>query len=299
MKSKEKYVTIYINKKINILRRGNMSFYIDKFIKEALEEDMGIIGDITTDSLFEDNHISKGIFNFRKAGVVAGVEFAKRVFELLDGDVKFVKIKSDGEFVQAGENIAIVEGSTKAILKGERTALNIMQRLSGIATNTRKYAEKLEGYDCMVADTRKTTPLFRYFEKYAVKTGGGKNHRFGLFDAVMLKDNHIAAAGGIKAAVKKVRKNIPHTMKIEVEAESKEQAIEAMNAGADIIMLDNMRGEKLAECVKILKGKVITEASGNITVENIEEVAKTGVDIISTGALIYSAGIIDIGLDFE
>lgn len=280
-------------------RRIEMSFYVDDFIKEAIKEDMGAIGDITTDALFSDNDISKGVFNFRKDGVLAGVDFAGRVFELLEGDVKFIKLKKDGEYINSGENVAVIEGSTKAILKGERIALNILQRLSGIATNTRKYAEKLNGYDCVVADTRKTTPLFRYFEKYAVKTGGGKNHRFGLFDAVMLKDNHIAAAGGIAEAVKKVRENIPHTTKIEVEVESREQALEALEAGADIIMLDNMRGDKLAECVKILKGKVITEASGNITVENIEEVAKTGVDVISTGALIYSAGIIDIGLDFE
>lgn len=280
-------------------RRIEMSFYVDDFIKEAIKEDMGAIGDITTDALFSDNDISKGVFNFRKDGVLAGVDFAGRVFELLEGDVKFIKLKKDGEYVSSGENVAVVEGSTKTILKGERIALNILQRLSGIATNTRKYAEKLNGYDCVVADTRKTTPLFRYFEKYAVKTGGGKNHRFGLFDAVMLKDNHIAAAGGIIEAVKKVRNSVPHTTKIEVEVESREQALEALEAGADIIMLDNMRGEKLEECVKLLKGKVITEASGNITVENIEEVAKTGVDVISTGALIYSAGIIDIGLDFE
>lgn len=276
-----------------------MSFYIDNFIKAALEEDMGIIGDITTDSLFSELDRSKGQFNFRKEGVLAGIDIAKRVFELLDGNIKFEKLKSDGEIIKVGENIAVVEGSTKAILKGERVALNILQRMSGIATNTRRYADKLKNYDTVVADTRKTTPLFRYFEKYAVKTGGGKNHRFGLFDAVMLKDNHIAAAGGIKEAVDKVRKSIPHTTKIEVEVESKNQALEALESGADIIMLDNMRGEKLAECVKLLKGKVITEASGNITVENIEEIAKTGVDIISTGALIYSAGIIDIGLDFE
>lgn len=276
-----------------------MSFYIDDFIKSALEEDMGIIGDITTDALFTEVDTSKGVFNFRKEGILAGIDIAKRVFEILDGNIKFEKLKSDGEIIKAGENIAVVEGSTRAILKGERVALNILQRMSGIATNTKKYADKLQGYDSVIADTRKTTPLFRYFEKYAVKTGGGKNHRFGLFDAVMLKDNHIAAAGGIKKAVEKVRGNIPHTTKIEVEVESKEQAVEALESGADIIMLDNMRGERLAECVKILKGKVITEASGNITVENIEEVAKTGVDIISTGAIIYSAGIIDIGLDFE
>ncbi len=276
-----------------------MSFYIDDFIKAALEEDMGIIGDITTDALFSESDISKGVFNFRKEGVLAGIDIAKRVFELLDSRITFEKLKFDGDIIKAGENIAVVEGSTRAILKGERVALNILQRMSGIATNTKKYADKLQGYDSVIADTRKTTPLFRYFEKYAVKTGGGKNHRFGLFDAVMLKDNHIAAAGGIKNAVEKVRGNIPHTTKIEVEVESKEQAVEALESGADIIMLDNMRGERLAECVKLLKGKVITEASGNITVENIEEVAKTGVDIISTGAIIYSAGIIDIGLDFE
>jgi nicotinate-nucleotide pyrophosphorylase (carboxylating) len=210
-----------------------MSFYIDGFIKAALEEDMGIIGDITTDALFSEADISKGVFNFRKEGVLAGIDIAKRVFELLDSRITFEKLKFDGDVIKPGENIAVVEGSTRAILKGERVALNILQRMSGIATNTKKYADKLQGYDSVIADTRKTTPLFRYFEKYAVKTGGGKNHRFGLFDAVMLKDNHIAAAGGIKNAVEKVRKNIPHTTKIEVEVESKEQAVDILNEEFD------------------------------------------------------------------
>lgn len=275
-----------------------MSFYVDDFIKRALAEDLGITGDITTDSLFNDEEVSAAEFNFRKSGILCGIDFAKRVFEIIDNTIEFKKMKNDGDRVEAGECCAVVKGKTKTILKGERLALNIVQRLSAIATKTRVYADILEGYGAKIADTRKTTPLFRYFEKYAVKTGGGSNHRFGLFDAVMLKDNHIAAAGSIIEAVKKVRENIPHTMKIEVEIESIEQAKEALEAGADIVMIDNLRGDKLKECVDFLKGKVITEASGNINEESIKEIAATGVDIISSGSIIYSAGIIDIGLDF-
>lgn len=272
--------------------------YIDKFITMALEEDLGIIGDITTDNIFDDNHISKAKFNFREEAVLGGIYFAKRVFEILDKDIKFDILKNDGELIKKGETIAIIEGKTKTILKGERLALNILQRISGIAENTKKYVNLVKGTGVKIADTRKTTPLFRYFEKYGVKTGGGANHRFALYDAVMIKDNHIAAAGGIKEAVIKIKNNIPHTIKIEVEADNYNQAIEAMEAGADIIMLDNIRGEELKKCVQSLKGKVVIEASGNINMENIKEIAESGVDIISTGAVIYSAKNIDIGLDF-
>lgn len=275
-----------------------MNLYVDKFIRMALEEDLGNLGDITTDNLFTDKDYSEGKFNFRVDAVLAGMDFAKRVFELIDSDINFQILKKDGEMVKKGETVAIIKGRTKTILKGERIALNIMQRLSGIASSTKAYVEKISHYNSKVADTRKTTPLFRYFEKYAVKAGGGSNHRFGLYDAVMIKDNHIKAAGSIKEAVEIIRGKIPHTVKIEVEADRKEQVLEALAVNADIIMLDNMRGDILKECVDLIKGKALSEASGNIDLENIEEVAKSGVDIISTGAIIYNAKNIDIGLDF-
>ena len=275
-----------------------MSLYVDKFIKMALEEDLGLLGDITTDNLFNDRDYSEAYMNFREKSVISGVEIAKRVFEILDTDIKFQILKKDGEIAKKGENIVKISGKTKAILKGERLALNIMQRMSGIATNSKRYMQKMEGLSTRIADTRKTTPLFRYFEKLAVKHGGGSNHRFALYDAVMIKDNHILAAGSITDAVETIRRNISHTTKIEVEVENLEQAKEALAVKADIIMLDNIRGEKLAECVKLLKGKAIIEASGNINLNNLEEIAKKGVDVISTGAIIYSADNIDIGMDF-
>jgi len=275
-----------------------LSLYVDKFIKMALEEDLGLLGDITTDNLFNDRDYSEAYMNFREKSVISGVEIAKRVFEILDTDIKFQILKKDGEIAKKGENIVKISGKTKAILKGERLALNIMQRMSGIATNSKRYMQKMEGLSTRIADTRKTTPLFRYFEKLAVKHGGGSNHRFALYDAVMIKDNHILAAGSITDAVETIRRNISHTTKIEVEVENLEQAKEALAVKADIIMLDNIRGEKLAECVKLLKGKAIIEASGNINLNNLEEIAKKGVDVISTGAIIYSADNIDIGMDF-
>ncbi|OQY09345.1 MAG: nicotinate-nucleotide diphosphorylase (carboxylating) [Fusobacteriia bacterium 4572_132] len=283
-----------------MLKRGEriLSLYVDKFIKMALEEDLGLLGDITTDNLFNDRDYSEAYMNFREKSVISGVEIAKRVFEILDTDIKFQILKKDGEIAKKGENIVKISGKTKAILKGERLALNIMQRMSGIATNSKRYMQKMEGLSTRIADTRKTTPLFRYFEKLAVKHGGGSNHRFALYDAVMIKDNHILAAGSITDAVETIRRNISHTTKIEVEVENLEQAKEALAVKADIIMLDNIRGEKLAECVKLLKGKAIIEASGNINLNNLEEIAKKGVDVISTGAIIYSADNIDIGMDF-
>jgi nicotinate-nucleotide pyrophosphorylase (carboxylating) len=276
-----------------------MSGYIKKFICDALAEDLGTLGDITTDNIFDESHISTAHFNFREKAVVTGIQFAREVFMQIDPAIEFTILKTYGEIADAGETAAVIKGSTKAILKGERLALNILQRLSGIATNTRRYAEFLKPYGVKIADTRKTTPLFRYFEKYAVKTGGGVNHRFGLYDAVMIKDNHIAAAGGITSAVRKVKNAVPHTAKIEVEAESYSQALEALEAGADIIMLDNMRGEELKKCVKLLKGKVSIEASGMINFDILGEIASAGVDIISSGSIIYNAKNIDIGLDFE
>lgn len=279
-------------------RSMTMNLYVDEFIRKALEEDLGILGDITTDTIFDDTHKSEVVINFRQEAVVGGLNFAKRVFEIIDPEIKFEILKQEGKVIAKGGNAASIKGRTKSILKAERVALNIMQRVSGIATNTKKYADVLAQYGCKIADTRKTTPLFRYFEKYGVKLGGGINHRFGLYDSVMIKDNHIAAAGGIKDAIEKLKKNISHTTKIEVEAESYGEAKEALECGADIIMLDNIRGEELKKCVEMLKGKVIIEASGNLDISNIEEIAKAGVEVISSGALVYDAKNVDIGIDF-
>ena len=274
-------------------------FSVNSFIKKALEEDLFYIGDITTDNLFNDLDISKGEICFREEAIVCGVNFAEQVFKEIDPEIKFNTFKTDGELIEGNQKCAVVEGRTKSILKGERLALNIMQRLSGIATRTEMYVKKLRPYNVRIADTRKTTPLFRYFEKYAVKVGGGSNHRFGLFDAVMIKDNHIVAAGGILNSIEKLRKNIPHTTKIEIEVENYNQAVEALEAKADIIMLDNIRGQELEAIVKLLKGKVIVEASGNINLDTVEDVASSGVDVISTGDIIYNARNIDIGMDFK
>ncbi|BDU49691.1 carboxylating nicotinate-nucleotide diphosphorylase [Haliovirga abyssi] len=276
-----------------------MNIYLDKFIKMALEEDLGILGDITTDNIFSDEDISIGNINYREEAVVGGLEFAKRVFELIDENIKFEIYKKDGEIANPNEIVAKVEGKTKAILTGERIALNIMQRVSGIATNTKRYVDKIKQYNVKLADTRKTTPLFRYFEKYGVKIGGGINHRFGLYDAVMIKDNHIAAAGTITKAVENIKSNVGHTVKIEVEVESREQLLEALNMKVDIIMLDNIRGKELKEYAELIGDKAIIEASGNINIDNIEDIAKSGVDVISTGSIIYNAKNIDIGMDFE
>lgn len=275
-----------------------MNLYVDEFIRKALEEDLGVLGDITTDTIFDDTHKSEVVINFREEAVVGGINFAKRVFEIIDPNISFEILKPEGKVIKKAGNAAIIKGKTKSILRAERVALNIMQRVSGIATNTKKYAELLLPYGCKISDTRKTTPLFRYFEKYGVKIGGGINHRFGLYDSVMIKDNHIVAAGGIKSAIEKLKKNISHTTKIEVEVESYGEAKEALECGADIVMLDNIRGEELKKCVEMLKGKVIIEASGNLDITNIEEIAKAGVEVISSGALVYDAKNIDIGIDF-
>lgn len=271
--------------------------FVKKKIMEFLEEDIGW-ADITTDSLYTDRYV-KANFVAKEDLVLAGVEFAREVFLLIDKDVRFSLFRSDGELVKKGEVFATVEGSGKSILKGERVALNIIQRLSGVATQTKKYVDALEGYKTKILDTRKTTPGFRVFEKYAVRVGGGKNHRFALFDMVMLKDNHIKLVGSIKEAVRQVKQKVSPMVKVEVEVSTMEEFLEAMDTEVDIIMLDNMSFEYVREAVRINRGSKLLEASGNITLENIAEYAKTGVDFISTGALIHSAKWVDISLKFE
>lgn len=272
--------------------------YIHDVIINALKEDMPL-GDITTDNIIGEEAQSTAEFLAKQDAVIAGLDVARQVFEVLDGNVKFMALVRDGDKVQRGDILARVSGSTRALLKGERTALNFMQRLSAIATITDRYVRKVEGLNVKIADTRKTTPGLRLFEKYAVSAGGGSNHRFSLSDGVLIKDNHIAAAGGITNAIRNVRKSIPHTVKIEVEVESLEEVQEALDCKADIIMLDNMTNEQMAEAVAYIDKRALVEASGNMTEETIYNVALTGVDIISIGKLTHSANSVDISMNIE
>jgi len=271
--------------------------YIDEFIKNALKEDMPF-GDITTMCLVNGSDVSRGNIMAKQDGVLAGLDVCKRVFSILDEHISFNCNKEDGETIKKGEIIAWIEGNSQALLKGERTALNILQRMSGIATMTRQFVERIEGTNACIADTRKTMPGMRMLDKYAVKAGGGQNHRFSLSDGVLIKDNHIKAAGGIEKAVKLARMNMPHTIKIEVETETMEQVWQALEAGADIIMLDNMDLDTMKEAVELIKHRALVEASGNVTLENVRDIALTGVDIISVGMLTHSVKALDISLRF-
>ena len=267
----------------------------DKFIKMALEEDINS-EDVTTNSVMP--HYKKGQVELicQEDGIVAGLQVFQRVFQLLDPKTEVVFDVQDGEAVQKGQHMATVVGDIRVLLSGERTALNYLQRMSGIATYTNKVAKLLEGTKTTLLDTRKTTPCMRIFEKYAVTVGGGSNHRYNLSDGVLLKDNHIDAAGSVKAAVLAAKAYAPFVRKIEVETESLEQVQEALEAGADIIMLDNMTPDMMAEAVKLIDGRAKTECSGNITKENIEKITAIGVDYVSSGALTHSAPILDISL---
>ena len=267
---------------------------VEENVKRALNEDLQY-GDITTESVVLDHKIAKVDIIAKEKGVIAGTEVFKMVFKIL-GDVEVDFSVNDGEEVEEGQHFGEVFGDAKKILMGERVALNYMQRMCGIATLTREFVERLEGTKVKLLDTRKTTPNMRIFEKYAVKVGGGTNHRFGLNDGVMIKDNHIEAAGGIKNAVSLARKNSPFVRKIEVEVESIEQLNEALEAKADIIMLDNMDIKTLKEAVKLIDNRAEVEASGNVTLDNIREIAKTGVDFISTGAVTHSFKVLDISM---
>lgn len=267
---------------------------VEENVKRALNEDLQY-GDITTESVVLDHKIAKVDIIAKEKGVIAGTEVFKMVFNIL-GDVEVNFSVNDGEEVEEGQHFGEVFGDAKKILMGERVALNYMQRMCGIATLTREFVERLEGTKVKLLDTRKTTPNMRVFEKYAVKVGGGTNHRFGLNDGVMIKDNHIEAAGGIKNAVSLARKNSPFVRKIEVEVESIGQLKEALEAKADIIMLDNMDIKTLKEAVKLIDNRVEVEASGNVTLDNIREIAQTGVDFISTGAVTHSFKVLDISM---
>lgn len=269
----------------------------ENIIELGLHEDLGL-GDITTESCVPADAKSSGSFIAKEDGIICGLEIAAGVFRYLDSGVKMDFCVSDGDFVERGNIVATIAGPSRAILSGERLALNLLQRLSGIATVTRRASGEIAGFKTRITDTRKTTPGLRTFEKYAVRTGGGSNHRFGLFDGILIKDNHIKAAGGIREAVLMARERAPHTMRVEVETETLEQVSEALDAGADIIMLDNMATELMAEAVKLIDGRALTEASGNMDRRSLREVAETGVDFISIGALTHSVKAMDISLKF-
>ena len=275
---------------------------IERVVRQAIEEDLGW-GDVTTDSLIDPALRATGAIIAREPGVLAGREVAARVFTLIDSSVEVTPHKADGESLAKGDRVLTVSGPAASLLRGERTALNFLQRLSGVATQTRRYVDRLEGLPAKVIDTRKTTPGLRSLEKYAVRCGGGHNHRHGLGDGVLIKDNHLVALGlaglGIADAVRRARAGIPHTIKIEVEADTLDQVKEALEAGSDLILLDNMTPEELRTAVQMADGRAVLEASGGITLETIREVAETGVDLISVGALTHSVRALDLSLDFE
>ena len=267
----------------------------DKFIRLALEEDINS-EDVTTNSVMPEYKKGQVELICKEDGIIAGLRVFERVFKLLDGNTEVYFDVQDGDRVKKGQHMATVVGDIRVLLSGERTALNYLQRMSGIATYTSKVAKLLAGTKTTLLDTRKTTPCMRIFEKYAVTVGGGANHRYNLSDGVLLKDNHIDAAGGVKAAVLAAKAYAPFVRKIEVETETLAQVQEALEAGADIIMLDNMTPELMAEAVKLIDGRAKTECSGNITRENIEKITAIGVDYVSSGALTHSAPILDISL---
>lgn len=270
-------------------------FYIDDLIKNALNEDINYI-DVATDYLLSDTQTSEAVFVAKADGILCGAEIAMRVFELLDDSFQYILHKKDGDRVENGDLIAEFKGKTVKLLKGERTALNLIQHMSGIATLTNDCVKQTTGTRATIADTRKTLPGLRSIQKYAVTCGGGRNHRYNLSDCAMLKDNHIDAKGGITPAVNALREKIGHTVKIEVETRTLDEVQEALSAGADIIMLDNMDNATMAEAVKIVDGKALLEASGNLTKERLRSVAELGVDILSIGALTHSVTAFDISM---
>ena len=272
--------------------------HIDELLHRALAEDIGA-GDVTTQALVPAHQSGVAVAFAKQDGVLAGNAIAARVFSLLDGAVDATSLLADGELLTPGTTFLQVEGSLQAILTGERVALNILRHLSGIATLTRAFVQAVEGTNARIIDTRKTTPGLRLFEKYAVRVGGGHNHRMGLFDGVLIKDNHIAACGSVTAAVERARSSVHHLLKIQIEAKTLEQVAEALEAGADGILLDNMSPETMSQAVAMVRGRAFTEASGGITLDSVRDAARTGVDLISVGMLTHSAAALDISLDIE
>lgn len=272
-----------------------LQFYIDDIIKTALKEDINYI-DTTSSLLIDKDKITDAYFISKADGVLCGIDVAKRVFELIDGSVSFTAHFRDGDRIKKGDIIAEMSGSTLSLLTGERTALNLIQHMSGIASATGRLVDLCKGTNASVTDTRKTLPGLRALQKYAVTCGGGKNHRFNLSDGAMLKDNHIDAGGGITATVNQLRSRLGHMVKIEVETRNLDEVREAVDSGCEVIMLDNMDCDTMREAVKIVDGRALTEASGNVTEERIRAIAETGVDIISVGALTHSVEAFDVSM---
>jgi len=281
------------------LRHGLDRLLIEPAVRAGLLEDLAHGGDLTTDAIVPRDARSRAAFVARDAGVVAGTDCARLAFELLDAGARLTVLKADGERVASGETIAIVEGSARAVLTGERTALNLLCRLSGIASATRTLADAIAHTKARVVDTRKTIPGLRALQKYAVRCGGGANHRFGLDDAVLIKDNHVALAGSVTEAVRRARAAVAHMVKIELEVDSLDQLREALALPIDAVLLDNMTPAQLREAVALVGGRFVTEASGRVDARTIVPIAETGVDLISVGWLTHGAGSLDIGLDID
>jgi nicotinate-nucleotide pyrophosphorylase (carboxylating) len=273
------------------------SFILDPILRRALEEDIGT-GDVTTLATIEPGTQASAELVAKEDFVLAGIDVAQRVFQLLSTKTAFEKLITDGQSVKRGDVLAWIRGDAAVLLQGERVALNLLQRMCGVATLTAAFVREVEGTHAIVVDTRKTTPGLRVLEKYAVRMGGGGNHRMALYDAVLIKENHVAAAGGITAAVSRAKQRVPHTQKIEVEVRNQDEVAEALTAGADILLLDNMSLDELIAAVEQVGDRAITEASGGVNLETVREIAETGVRLISVGALTHSYRAVDISMLF-
>lgn len=271
---------------------------IEPAVRAALVEDLGLAGDVTSNTVIPAGHRSRVVMAARQAGTVAGLDVAALAFSLVDPAITMTRHVEDGARIAAGDTVATIEGPSRGMLTGERVALNFLGHLSGIATETAKIVDAVRGTKASVACTRKTTPGLRIFEKYAVRAGGGSNHRFSLADAVLIKDNHVAIAGGVAEAIRRARAGAGHMIKIEVEVDTLAQLREAMETGVDVVLLDNMTTDQLREAVGIIDGRAIAEASGGITPDTAAAIAATGVDLLSVGWITHSAPVLDIGLDF-
>jgi len=286
-----------IDEVMNIFPRRDVDPYLTSLIERALSEDLGA-GDITSEATIPAESTSEAVMLAKQHLVLAGIEVSREVFLILDPTIQFTPFAKDGDIIHAGTELARLSGNTRALLAGERLALNLLQHLSGIATLTAKYVEKLKGLKAEVLDTRKTLPGLRQLEKYAVRMGGGKNHRMGLYDMILIKDNHIKAAGGITKASASARTKTG-TLRIEVETKTLDEVREALAAKVDIIMLDNMPIDIMREAVKLIAGRVLVEASGNVTLETVRQIAETGVDFVSSGSLTHSAPAADISMKIK
>jgi len=272
---------------------------IQDSVRRALEEDLGRAGDITTTATIPASAGARAVIASREAGVIAGLPMAEAAFHMIAPGLRFTALMGDGSHVSPGDVVAEIEGSARAVLSAERVALNFLGRLSGIATLTNRFVQQVAGTECRIVCTRKTTPGLRAFEKYAVRCGGGFNHRYGLDDAVLIKDNHIAVAGGVAAALRAAKTSVGHLVKIEIEVDTLAQLREVLAEGADVVLLDNMGVDQLRDAVALVEGAMLTEASGGVNLDTVAAIAATGVDMVSVGALTHSPRVLDLGLDIQ